>query len=294
MPTITANGIDIAYEIDGSPDQPVLLLIHGFASPLTAWPEGFVKKLVDDGFCVLRFDNRDVGKSEKLHGLGIPNITKLWLMSLFGLRGAVPYSLDDMMQDAQGLLTALKIDKVHVVGASMGGMIAQLLALQTPEKVQSLTSIMSTTGNRKVPGPTKQVAKHLRSKPAEATIESLVEFMLKSFRLIGSPAYVTPQDEQIEYIKGIIQRGLSGPGAARHTAAIIAAPSRAKRLRTLQVPTLVIHGDADPLVNVAGAYDTASAIPNAQLEIIPGMGHDFPPQLHDKICSMVSAHVRAH
>ena len=294
MPKITANGIEIAYEIEGNTDQPVLLLIHGYGSPLTAWPEGFVKKLVAEGFCVLRFDNRDIGQSEKLHALGVPNFAKVWFMSLIRLRAAVPYSLDDMMQDAKGLLEALNIDKAHVVGASMGGMIAQLLALHAPERVQTLTSIMSTTGNRKLPGPTKEVAKHLLTKPAEKTAESLLEFTLKTWRLIGSPAYVTPKDEQLAYIKGILKRGLNGPGTARQFAAILTAPSRVKPLQSMHVPTLVIHGDADPLVNVAGAYDTVGAIPNAQLEIIPGMGHDLPPQLHDKICSMVSAHARAH
>ncbi len=293
MPKVTVNNTEIAYEFSGSKDNPVLLLIHGLASPLTAWPESLVAQLVAEGFCVLRFDNRDVGQSQKLDTLGTPNLVRNWLKSKFFLPVSSPYSLNDMMADAESLLDALGIEEAHVVGASMGGMIAQLLAIHAPKKVKTLTSIMSTTGSRKVPGPTKPVTKHLMTRPAESTAEAILAHNLKTWALIGSPAYVTPESEQRDYIKGIIERGLSGPGAARQSAAIMAASNRAKGLKTLTMPSLVIHGDADPLVNVAGGYDTAKAIPKARLEIIPGMGHDFPPQLHETIAQLICGHARA-
>ncbi len=293
MPKLVVNGIDIAYEFKGSRDNPVLVLIHGLGSPLTAWPEPMVDCLVEAGFCVLRYDNRDVGHSQQMDALGSPNMFKIWLKSLFRLPATAPYSLEDMMCDVNALLGELGIEKAHIVGASMGGMISQLLAIHAPEKVLSLTSIMSTTGNRKVPGPTKTVSQHLMSRPEEFTPEAILAHNLKTWSLIGSPDYVTPEDVQVDYVKGILERGLSGAGVARQMAAIMAAKSRVKALRKLDVPSLVIHGDADPLVRVEGGYDTAQAIPNARLEIIPGMGHDFPPQLQSKLCDLITTHAKA-
>jgi pimeloyl-ACP methyl ester carboxylesterase len=292
MPKVVVNGIEIAYEFKGSRDNPVLLLVHGLGSPLTAWPESFVDCLVDEGFCVLRYDNRDVGHSQQMDALGNPNMLKLWFRNLIRLPAKPPYSLEDMMTDAKALLEALEIDKVHVVGASLGGMISQLLAIHAPEKVLTLTSIMSTTGNRNVPGPTQAVSQHLMSRPSEFTAEAILAHNLKTWSLIGSPDYVTPEDVQVEYVKGILERGLTGAGVARQMAAIMSAKSRVKALQKLKVPSLVIHGDADPLVRVEGGYDTAKAIPNARLEIIPGMGHDFPPQLQPQICELISTHVK--
>ena len=249
-----------------------------------------IQALAARGLRVINIDNRDIGYSSNLDSLGLPDLRLQLLKHAFRFHPKAPYQLDDMAVDALGLLDALGIERAHVVGASMGGMISQLVAMRAPERVLSLTSIMSTTGNRKVPGPTNAVKKHLISAPASKSNDDLLAFGMKTWRLIGSPAYPTPEDILRPYVQSLIDRGRRPAGIARHMLAVVAADSRVKALQELNVPTLVIHGDADPLVRVEGGIDTAEAIPGAKLEIIERMGHDFPPALQNRIVDLICEH----
>ena len=290
MPKIKANGVELAYEVHGDAETPVLLLIHGVGTPLTGWPEPMVQALATRGHRIINVDNRDIGHSSQLDSLGLPDFRLQYLKYKLRLRPTAPYQLDDMASDALALLDGLGVEKAHLVGASMGGMISQLIAIRAPERVLSLTSIMSTTGNRRVPGATKAAAEQMLSKPASRSNDDVLAFALKTWRLVGSPAFPTPDDELKNYLQSLIDRGRRPAGIARHMLAVLAAPNRVPALKKLKVPTLVIHGDADPLVRVEGGIDTANAIPGAKLEIIEGMGHDLPPQLCGRIVDRICDH----
>jgi pimeloyl-ACP methyl ester carboxylesterase len=284
---VNANGTQIAYEIHGNKDAPVILLIHGLGMPMAAWPMAVVNKLVDKGFQVLLFDNRDQGHSQRFDHLKVPNMLWQFIKLRIGLPITSPYALTDLMSDTLGLINALNIKTVHVVGISMGGMIAQLLALQEPDRVKSLTSIMSTTGNKKIPGPTKKVAAHLVNKPKMKSKEDVVAYHIKTWELIGSPDYPTSQQNIKAFVLNLMDRGMSAAGTARQMLAILSAPSRSKALSRLKMPVQVIHGLNDPLVRVEGGIDTAASIAHAQEHLIEGMGHDLPEQLHDRICELI-------
>lgn len=294
MPTVNANSIELAYELHGDPAHPVLMLIHGLGMPLSAWPSRLIDLFVARGFRVLAFDNRDIGHSQLLDHLGFPNIKKAALRALLRLPVRAPYSLADMSEDARALLDALDIESAHVVGVSMGGMIAQELALAAPRRVRSLTSWMSTTGNRRLPGPKWAVARHLTSRPPTGAFADRLAFSLKTWKLIGSVAYPTDDEELIARVTRILERGAPPSGIARQMVAIFASPSRVPRLRTLDVPTLVIHGDADPLVPVACGYDTARVIPHANMHVVPGMGHDLPTVLLEPLADIITRHALSH
>ncbi len=293
MPTTTANGIELAYELHGSVDKPVLLLISPWQTPLTFWPAPFVKALSDEGYCVLLFDNRDLGRSELMRDVKVPNVPLQLVKYKLRIPVAAPYQLTDMMRDTAGLLDALDIDHAHVIGASMGGMIAQLLAIHAPKRVNSLTSCMSTTGNRRLPGMTIKVARHVTSRPASGSPEDRLAFYMKTWRLLDSPAYPTSEDELQAYVQGLLDRGITTGGTVRQMLATMAAPSRVKQLRLLDVPTLVIHGDRDPVIPVEGGIHTANTIPGAKLELISGMGHNLPLQLVGGLARAILAHVDA-
>lgn len=290
---ITANGINIEYERHGNPSDPALLLIMGLGSPLTYWPSELVEALVERGYHVIRFDNRDIGLSEKFGHAGVPNFRRVALMRLFGLRARIPYRLTDMARDAVGLLGALGIERAHVVGASMGGMIAQLMAIDHPERVQTLTSIFSTTGNRRLPPPKPAALEALLTRvPGNATLDEVIERGIKVARAIGSPAYPASEERLRERITSNYHRGFYPEGPARQITAIVDDGDRRARLRGVTAPTLVIHGVDDPLVPLEGGRDTAAQIPGARFHEIPGMGHDLPLELVDTLAELIAGHAR--
>ncbi len=287
---IQANGIELAYEEFGEPDNPVILLIMGLGTQMIAWPEEFCLGLAARGYRVIRFDNRDIGLSQKMDGGRVPHMLKMAAYSRFNLPLDVPYRLQDMAQDAIGLLDALDIDSAHIVGASMGGMIAQLMAGHFPFRVLSLTSIMSSSGRRSLPGAKRNVALHMLRRPSTADPDVLREHAMRTWRLIGSPAY-QPSDAALrERLSQSYQRSHYPAGHARHMAAIMASGDRIKVLKKVVAPTLVIHGKADPLVPVAGGIDTARLVRGARLELFDGMGHDLPPPLLPRFVDLISEH----
>ncbi|TMM48426.1 alpha/beta fold hydrolase [Qipengyuania marisflavi] len=293
MPRIHANGIELEYEDHGTPDAPVILLVMGLGAQLTLWPIELVEALVERGFRVIRYDNRDIGLSHKFEGVRAPGFMRTALMKRFGFTPRTPYTLTDMADDGAALLEALDIPGAHVVGASMGGMIAQLIAVNHPEKTTSLTSIMSTTGNPKLPMADKDAMRALTARPPSMEHDVLVEHGMGVARAIGSPDYPTPEARLRERTAANVTRSVYPQGMQRQLAAIIADGDRRKRLRAVTAPTLVIHGEADPLVKCEGGRDTAAAIPGAQLKIIPGMGHDLPLELVEEIADAIVGHARA-
>lgn len=293
MPKILSNGIEIAYEDHGSPGNPVMLMVQGLGMPLAAWPPVMIEGLVAEGFRVVTFDNRDIGRSQLLKEMSVPNMLWQTLRRMTGMKVKAPYQLADMMRDVVGLLNGLNIDSAHVVGVSMGGMISQLLAIHEPERVQSLTSIMSSTGRRKLPGPSRVVTRHVMRGPKAPTDEARLAYHWKLWRLIGSPGYRLPDEELSEFLQRVFARGMTAAGTARQTLAILATPTRVSELTKLDVPTLVIHGDSDPLIPVECGFDTASVIPGARITVIEGMGHDIPVALTERLVRLISQHARA-
>ncbi|MET0559047.1 MAG: alpha/beta hydrolase [Solirubrobacterales bacterium] len=269
-----ANGIELAYQEIGDPDGEPLLLVMGLATQMIAWDEEFCRQLAERGFRVVRFDNRDIGRSTKIEAAGVPNRIDM----LSGRRSSAPYLLSDMAADTVGLMDHLEIDSAHLVGASMGGMIVQTAAIEHPKRVRSLVSIMSTTGSRWVGFPTFKAFGVLLGTPPRSR-DAAIERAFRTFSVIGSPAY--PFDkEQIRRIAGTAyDRGHSSAGVARQLHAITASGDRTRGLRGVEIPATVIHGDSDALVRPSGGRATAKAIPGARLKIIEGMGHDLPPKL---------------
>ena len=288
MASIQANGIAIEYDTFGVSNRPVVLLIMGLGAQMTLWPIEFCEALVDRGFHVIRYDNRDIGLSSKFDQAGIPDMAAMMMAVMTGKKPDAAYSLHDMATDAIGLLDALGIDQAHVVGASMGGMIAQVVAATYPSRVRSLTSIMSTTGNPAVPPAQPEAMAVLTNRPTTTDTDSLVAFMVNAARVIGSPAYPSNEDRLITRVRSDLARSYSPTGYMRQMAAIIASGDRRAQLASITAPTLVIHGDADPLVSVEGGRDTAANITGAELKIIPGMGHDLPLPLVDTIADAIA------
>lgn len=293
MPQVSANGIALEYEDYGDKSAPPLLLVMGLGAQLTLWPIELVEALVSRGFRVIRYDNRDIGLSHKMEGARAPGMVRHILMKRFGLNPRVPYTLADMAKDGVGLLDALGIGKAHVVGASMGGMIAQHIAFTHPERVLSLTSIMSTTGNPKLPPAQKQALDVLTRRPASMAETVLIEHGVKIGRTIGSPGYPTDEARLRANVTRDFRRSFYPAGMPRQLAAIIADGCRRQRLAGVRAPTLVIHGEGDPLVPVEGGRDTAAHIPGARLKTIPGMGHDLPLALVDEIADAIAEHARS-
>jgi pimeloyl-ACP methyl ester carboxylesterase len=281
---VRANGLDIYYETVGDPADPPLLLIMGLGAQLIDWPAGFVEQLAGRGFHVVLFDNRDAGLSTALDDLGVPDVPAI----VGGDPSSVAYLLADLAADAAALLKALGIERAHVVGASMGGMIAQQLVIDHPDVVASLASIMSTTGARGVGRPTPPAQAVLLRPPAADRAEAIANG-LDTARVIGSPAYPAPPAEIERRVSAKYDRGYRPAGTLRQYAAIIASPDRTEGLHDVAVPTVVIHGEDDPLVPMSGAVATAEAIPGAELLLIPGMGHDLPAQLWTRIADAIAA-----
>jgi len=284
-----ANGIDICYETFGDPNAEPMLLIMGLGAQMVLWDDAFCEQLAARGFRVIRFDNRDIGRSSKLSGG--KRLTPLELLKLrfFHIPVAAPYKLHDMAKDTVALMDALSIQSAHVVGASMGGMIAQEVAISFPQRVRSLTSIMSTTGNPKVPPPTRQATAMLMAPPPNTKEEFLVRFD-QTWKMLRVGKF--PQDEALDRARAerIFSRGLSPAGAGRQLRAILASGSRKQQLHQVKAPTLVIHGTVDPLVHPMGGKDTAASIPGARLLMIEGMGHALPIELWSRVIDAITTH----
>jgi pimeloyl-ACP methyl ester carboxylesterase len=293
MVQIAANGLVLEYEDHGKPGDPPLLLVMGLGAQLTLWPIELVEALVERGFRVIRFDNRDIGLSHKMEGAKAPGMVPHILMRRIGLKPRVPYTLADMAADAVRLLDALEIDRAHIVGASMGGMIAQHIAFSHAERVLSLTSIMSTTGHPKLPPAQKAALDVLTKRPKSLEEAVLIEHGVKIGRTIGSPGYPADETRLRANVTRDFRRAFYPAGMPRQLAAIIADGCRRERLAKIVTPTLVIHGEADPLVPLAAGQDTAAHIPGARLKTIPGMGHDLPLALVDEIAQAIAGHARA-
>jgi pimeloyl-ACP methyl ester carboxylesterase len=277
---VRANGIEIEYEDGGRKEDPAVLTIMGYGSQLTRWKPSLYNGLAAKGLYVIRFDNRDVGLSTHLAQLSVPRMPELVAKAAAGEPIAPPYTLDDMAADAVGLLDALGIARAHVVGASMGGMIAQLVAIHYPERVKSLVSIMSTTGRRGLPAATPEASAAIFTGPPSSEREDRIATLVRQRRAIASPGY-PPTDAELRAGAELdVDRAPYDPaGLVRQMAAIMAAPARNEMLKQLRMPTLVLHGRDDPLVPVECGRDTAASIPGAELVIVPGMAHDFSEAL---------------
>jgi len=290
MPHIGANGLSLFYEDHGNPDHEAILLVMGLGAQLTLWPDEFVEALVARKYRVIRFDNRDIGLSDKMEGARAPKLAWQVIRKRIGWPAKVPYTLDDMADDAAGLLEALQIKRAHVVGASMGGMIAQLMAVNHSDMLVSLTSIMSTTGNPKLPQADKNAIDALTAPLVSMDEEALVAHGIKISQNIGSPGYRPDPEAQRERVLKGVRRSVYPPGLPRQLAAIIDDGDRSTRLAQITTPTLVLHGEDDPLVKLAAGEATARHIPGAKLVTIPGWGHDLPLELVDRLADEIALH----
>jgi pimeloyl-ACP methyl ester carboxylesterase len=279
--------LEICYETFGSADDPALLLVMGLGTQMIGWPEAFCGLLAERGYHVIRYDNRDAGRSTHLRDHRPPTIKQLLLRD----RSAVAYSLVDMAADGVGLLDHLGIARAHVAGASMGGMIAQTMAAHFPDRVLSLASIMSNTGHRWKGMPGLRVYPIFMRRPADDR-EGAVESTISTFRLIGSPAFPFEEDELRRLARASYDRGYNPGGTARQLAAILAAGDRVAELRRISAPTVVIHGTRDRMVRPSGGRETARAIAGARLVEIEGMGHDLPPGVWDRIVDAVVSNAK--
>lgn len=297
MPTVVTpnTGIEIFYEEQGPADAPVMLLVMGLGAQMTLWPDELVAALAGDGFRVIRYDNRDIGLSQKFEGARAPSPAVQVLRKKIGFPAKVPYTLKDMADDGIGLLDALGIDKAHVVGASMGGMIVQLMAIHHPERLLTMTSIMSTTGSGKLPQAEKHAIEALTAPLKGMDEDTLIAHGLNIARNIGSPdSEAFPFDEAAQRVRVLanMRRSVYPAGLPRQLAAIIDDGDRTSRLASVRTPTLVLHGEADPLVKLAGGEATAKAISGARLVTVPGWGHDLPVPLIPRLASEIAGHAR--
>ena len=278
--------VELHYETFGDPAGRPLLLVMGLGGPLTWWPLGLCRRLAEDGFYVVRYDNRDTGRSTRFdrHRVTQGDIVKAFL----GGRVAVPYSLRDLANDAFGLLDHLGLPQAHVAGVSMGGMVAQTMAVERPARVRSLTSIMSTTGRRRVGLIDPKLMPHLLRRVG-TTREHYVESSVQFWRRISSPAYPTADDVARTRAAETWDRGISFTGVTRQMVAVLTQRDRTEELGRLRIPATVVHGTADRMVNVSGGRATAKAIPGAELVLVPGMGHDLPEDLWGTFADAIRA-----
>ena len=282
---VQSNGIRMAYQQFGDDDAPVVLLIAGLYNQLIRWPIELCELLVERGFRVIRFDNRDIGLTDKMEGEVAPSFFRLGLNSLFGLPVKVPYSLNDMAADTVGLLDALKIESAHIVGMSMGGMISQLVAGLYPTRALSLTSIMSKTGAFGNGGASLAVARQMVKPIPKGT--SALDNSVKTRQMFGSPGYLESDEDVAIDVKAEFKRSNNPAGYLRQLAAIRSAPSRNGLLNTLKIPVLIIHGNQDLLVDVSGAVATKQQVPHAKLVRFEGMGHTLPQPLLAEFADLI-------
>ncbi|HSJ29178.1 MAG TPA: alpha/beta fold hydrolase [Acidimicrobiia bacterium] len=289
MPDVTANGITLFYERSGSPDHPAVLLIPGLGAQYHYWADGIVDPIVAAGFQVIRIDNRDAGHSHRFEGVRV-SVGRVVETLLAGGRPDVPYLLDDMADDVVGLLDALDIEAAHVVGASLGGMVAQVVAIRHPSRVLTLTSLMSTTGDPTVGQATPAMNESLFTAPPserEAAIQATVDYS----RIAWADYF--DEERARETAARNLDRGVYQQGTGRQLAALLASGDRTADLQALDVPTLVVHGEKDPLIDISGGVATAQAVPGAAFHVLRGAGHDLPPELHGELTDLLIDHFRA-
>ena len=284
-----SNGIEICYDSFGDPQSPPILLIMGLASQMTAWHDEFCARLAARGYWVIRFDNRDIGLSTKFIQHGTPNIAVMMAAQMLGKPTSAPYTLRDMANDAIGLLDTLGIERAHIVGASMGGAIAQEIAIHYPQRVRTLTTIMSSSGERGLPPPTPAALAVLAA-PAPANKQEYLDNYQRTWRVLRGPGFPEDEAHDLERAEANYVRGLNPTAVGRQLAAIIASGSRGDALKRVNVPTLVIHGTTDPLVPVQCGIDIAEKVPGAKRLIIEGMGHALPISKWDQIIDAVAQH----
>ena len=284
-----ANGIDIAFETFGEKDGSPLILIMGLGSQMVLWDDEFCRLLAAGGYRVIRFDNRDIGLSTKLDWMQVPDPTAVAAALQRGEVPALPYPLEDMATDTADLLTKLGYERAHIVGESMGGMIGQIMAIRFPERLRSLTSIMSSTGNPSLPLPKPEVLEIL-STPFPSDHDGFVESFVRAFKILSGPAMPLNETLAMKWADQSYERGLNPAGVARQFAAIMAAGDRTEKLKSIGVPTLVIHGEEDPLLPVECGLATAGAIPDSRLTIIQGMGHALPEDVWPQIIAEITRH----
>jgi pimeloyl-ACP methyl ester carboxylesterase len=291
MPIVKANGINLYYEDNGPADAPVILLVMGLGAQMIAWPDELIQGLVGKGFRVIHYDNRDVGMSQRMEKAATPNLIWTMFKARLGLPLGVGYTLSDMAKDGIGLLDALGIQRAHVVGASMGGMIVQLMAVNHRERLLSMTSIMSSSGAPGLPGPRADIRRQMMAaRPSGANRDEAVAFGAELVKSFSYPDPARPEDAHAEMAGRAFDRGYYPVGTRRQLLAIIADGSRVERLKTITTPTLVVHGGADPLVPKDGSIDIARHVPGARLEIIDEMAHDLPPSQVGRMVELISGH----
>jgi pimeloyl-ACP methyl ester carboxylesterase len=293
MPRVTANGLQIEVETFGDARKPAVLLVMGLGMQMVAWPEEYCRALADAGYHVVRFDNRDVGLSSRV-AAGAPRSTTVEMARYVArLPVRAPYRVEDMAEDAVGVLDALGLPAAHLVGASLGGMIAQSVAASHPARCLSLVSIMSTSGARGLPLASPRVGLALsRRPPPGASFETKLDHVVRVFRAIGSPGYPTPEPLLRERMARALRRSLDSEGALRQLLAVLASGDRSAALANIRAPTLVLHGEDDPFVRVEHGRDCARKIPGAVLHTVPGMGHDFAPGLMPVLVAETLAHLQ--
>ena len=278
------SGIEVAYERRGKPTDPVVLLIMGGAAQLVQWPDGFLAALLRRGLQVIRFDNRDAGRSTHFPDAPIPDVRA----ALAGDLSSAAYTLSDMAADTVGLLDALEVDAAHVVGVSLGGSIAQTIAIEHPARILSLTSMMSSTGDMTVGQPHRETLKAVFGGPPATTRQEVIDRAVRTFSVIGSPGYPTDPADIAERAGLAWDRGHDEIAIGRQAVASVASGDRTSRLHDLDVPALVIHGLADPICDVSGGRATAAAIPGAELVLIDGLGHNLPPGLWERFADHIA------
>ncbi len=286
---VNANDIEIVYDAFGNPEAPPILLIMGLGRQMISWDNQFCTQLSERGYYVIRFDNRDVGLSTKFNGTGIPDFSKIKNAVLKGENAQVPYNLNDMADDVIGLFNALDIDSAHVTGISMGGMIAQMLGICHSHRIRTITSIMSSTGDPDLPSPTPEALKVILT-PTPTDREGYIDSAVESANVFSGPLYPFDETYTRKMAAKFYDRGISPAGTARQYAAIMASGSRKEQLKSIETPTLIIHGDADPLIPLACGQDTARSIPGATLKIIKGLGHSLPPSVWSEIIEAIADH----
>jgi pimeloyl-ACP methyl ester carboxylesterase len=281
------RGIELCHQTVGDPGDPPMLLIQGIGSQMVGWPDAFCELLAERGFFVIRFDNRDSGRSTWLTDLGVPSVTAAWEKRL----EQPPYLFTDVADDCAGLLDALGLDAAHVVGASLGGFIAQTLAIEHPERVLSLASVMSSTGSSQVGQPTEAAMHALMTRPPDDR-EGYIETIVAARKVIGSTGFEQDEGWIRDAAGRAYDRGINPDGVQRQLVASICSGSRHDRLGRITAPTVVLHGAADPLIDKSGAIATAEAIEGAELVIIDGWGHDLPPAVWERVVDAITENAR--
>ena len=295
MPNLTANGISLTYEDHGNPSSPPVLLIMGLGGQLAMWSDELIDNLVAGGYRVITFDNRDIGLSHQHTGEAPPKIVRQIILRRLGIKLKTPYTLLNMAQDTIGLIDGLELERVHLVGISMGGMIAQHVCALAPEKVRTLTGIMTTTGNPKLPRPNADVMKAmLRRGPQPKTRDDIIAASVSVFETIGTPGENQNTNGMRDRIAKSYDRNHNPKSVARQMAAIAHAGDFRSFTRQIKAPTLVLHGSADPLVPIEGGRDVARIVPGAKMKVIDGMGHDVPPRFLPQITAHMLEHFNTH